>query len=496
MSRQVLPKKTHRCDLLPHAMNGGKKAAVRELLRAWRSTARQVSSEQWQLFFEHGAFNRQAKIIYPDDPIGAARVQMVRYQVVGMLFSFIANRASEFRHTVEKSSLDRETKHQLHVINRIGAWFSRDPVTMTAASEPIADDIRRLARSIMRCVISRYRRPSMRRINAVIDQRSVAWGPAETATGFPLWATLKTMERQKAKDGKPSKAFQEIHVPLVPYRHHLERTGRRCLGLQVNEADDGNITFAIVTETTAAFADSREHYAPAVEMVSLDFGLRTMFATDDGDLFGRTWFETIKCYDAKITALARTAQKAGRKPRRDPAFKAAVTRLRGFVKTEIGRVLNRIVAVKKPRSLALERLNFRSPDLSRRMNRILQNCGRSVIRAKLQDLFERFGITADEVNPAYTSQECSACGYVDKRNRKQDTFKCLHCGHTAHADVDGARSVGSRRSRPTWQPHLTKAEVLDLLVTQFVKRHPGGRVSTGAGPWQTNPYFAKIRRAV
>ncbi|EKV27386.1 transposase [Caenispirillum salinarum AK4] len=420
---------------------------------------------------------------------------MVRYQVVGMLSSFVTNRANDYRDMVERSSLDKDTRHQLHVINRRKAWFSHKSVTVKDADAPIPDDIRRLARSIMRGVLKRHRKPSMRRINAVVDQRGVAWGPAETATGFPLWATLKTMERRLNAAGQPSKAFGEIHVPLLPYEHYLERPGRRCLGLQVNEADDGTITFGIITETTEEFAGSRGAYAPEKEVVSVDFGLRTMFATDDGDLFGRTWFEKLKRYDVEITALARAVQKAGRKPRHDPAYKAAVKRLRGFVKTEIGRVLNRIVAVKKPKALALEQLNFRSPDLSRRMNRILQNCGRSVIRAKLQDLFERFGITSEEVNPAYSSQECSACGYVDRRNRKQDTFKCLHCGHTAHADVDGARTVRSRRSRPIAQPYLTKAKVLDMLVTQFVERHPDGRVYTGAGPWQSNPYFAKVRRA-
>ena len=48
----------------------------------------------------------------------------------------------------------------------------------------------------------------------------------------------------------------------------------------------------------------------------------------------------------------------------------------------------------------------------------MQNCGRSIIQAKLADLEDRFGITSTEVNPAYSSQSCNACGYVDKRNRR------------------------------------------------------------------------------
>jgi len=41
------------------------------------------------------------------------------------------------------------------------------------------------------------------------------------------------------------------------------------------------------------------------------------------------------------------------------------------------------------------------------------------------------------VNPAYTSQSCPSCYYVDRKNRnsRQDDFRCLHCGFTANEDV-------------------------------------------------------------
>ncbi|WP_073211141.1 zinc ribbon domain-containing protein [Acidocella aminolytica] len=43
----------------------------------------------------------------------------------------------------------------------------------------------------------------------------------------------------------------------------------------------------------------------------------------------------------------------------------------------------------------------------------------------MSDFHDRFGIISEEVNPAYTSQTCSCCGYVDKRNRpSQSAFRC------------------------------------------------------------------------
>ena len=49
------------------------------------------------------------------------------------------------------------------------------------------------------------------------------------------------------------------------------------------------------------------------------------------------------------------------------------------------------------------------------------------------------------VDPAYTSQECSACGHVSPENRpSQELFYCEECGYTANADENAAKVVKSR----------------------------------------------------
>ncbi len=46
------------------------------------------------------------------------------------------------------------------------------------------------------------------------------------------------------------------------------------------------------------------------------------------------------------------------------------------------------------------------------------------------------------INPACTSQACSACGHVSKENRtSQAVFKCVACGHAEHADLNAARNM-------------------------------------------------------
>lgn len=54
------------------------------------------------------------------------------------------------------------------------------------------------------------------------------------------------------------------------------------------------------------------------------------------------------------------------------------------------------------------------------------------------------GIRVVMVDPAYTSQRCNACGYVDKRNRDRARFDCLCCGHSDDADHNAALNIRDR----------------------------------------------------
>jgi len=154
-----------RCDLLPSNLTAGKEARVRELLRAWRKGAVLLGQEQWRLFFETGRFDKNHdldKITFAS-VIGAAnRAQMCRWQVVGQLQGWLSNRANEFHDTVNRSSLSPDIKHMLHVINRLGAWFPRSDVAMPETGKIIPPEVRKLARSIMRHVMSRHHRRTCR----------------------------------------------------------------------------------------------------------------------------------------------------------------------------------------------------------------------------------------------------------------------------------------------------------------------------------------------
>ena len=61
---------------------------------------------------------------------------------------------------------------------------------------------------------------------------------------------------------------------------------------------------------------------------------------------------------------------------------------------------------------------------------------------------EMFGISVDQVSPAYTSQRCSKCGTTLRENRQtQERFCCQKCGYEVNAHynaVAGLRPAGSK----------------------------------------------------
>ena len=79
----------------------------------------------------------------------------------------------------------------------------------------------------------------------------------------------------------------------------------------------------------------------------------------------------------------------------------------------------------------------------------LHNWSFGQLRQFVQYKAKQAGVLCVAVDPAYTSQECGACGRIDKRNRKsQAKFLCVGCGHGNNADHNAAGNI-SRRATAT-----------------------------------------------
>jgi IS605 OrfB family transposase len=76
------------------------------------------------------------------------------------------------------------------------------------------------------------------------------------------------------------------------------------------------------------------------------------------------------------------------------------------------------------------------------LRRRLSQWQRGLIRTATESKAQEVGILVVEVNPAYTSQNCSRCGL--RGVRKRHAFTCPSCGHTQHADINAAVNIRNR----------------------------------------------------
>jgi len=75
------------------------------------------------------------------------------------------------------------------------------------------------------------------------------------------------------------------------------------------------------------------------------------------------------------------------------------------------------------------------------------------------------GVCVSFVNSEYTSQTCSACGHIDKNNRKtQEVFCCTRCNYLSNADKNAAHVIKSRASQ-------------DVLVKKLLSVNKSGEYS-------------------
>jgi putative transposase len=77
-------------------------------------------------------------------------------------------------------------------------------------------------------------------------------------------------------------------------------------------------------------------------------------------------------------------------------------------------------------------------------NLFLRNWSYYDLQQKIKYKADEVGIKVILINPAYTSQTCSHCGFVDKKNRKsQKDFKCLACGYEENAYYNAALNIAN-----------------------------------------------------
>lgn len=76
------------------------------------------------------------------------------------------------------------------------------------------------------------------------------------------------------------------------------------------------------------------------------------------------------------------------------------------------------------------------------LNRAILSKGWYRFEQALTSVSRYTGTKVVKVPAAFTSQRCPACKHVDPKSRdSQAVFRCTHCSHTEHADINAAKNI-------------------------------------------------------
>lgn len=179
--------------------------------------------------------------------------------------------------------------------------------------------------------------------------------------------------------------------------------------------------------------------------LGVDLGIANIATTSDGTRHAGKHLNAVRHRNRELRRRLQAKQTKSAKR----LLKARRRREARFARDVNHRISKQIVteAERTGRGVALEDLSgIRDRVRLRRPQRVtLHSWSFHQLGAFVAYKAARAGVAVVYVDPAYTSQGCSECGHVSKKNRPdQETFACMSCGFAEHADVNAARNIASR----------------------------------------------------
>lgn len=411
------------------------------ILLEYRRLASIMLNKQFTNIYKTGIISTQSKDFYGGlkSFLSERYKDVIKRQVDGMVKSYISNRQNDFKSIVYKSNLDKEVKKDLYKINKRKEWFNKENL---------------LARKIFKHILSKNKRPSTKSINMCLNTKVYDLEINKTTTSCDYHIRLRTCNNET----------KNIILPLKSNSYFNKFRVKGFINNSINLTfDKSNILKNIVLSLSLP---KETNYVGKTDVIGLDFGLTNLLTTNLGDTYSKNFIKKLKYYDNKSIKLVNELKKRDKnyKLSNNKRYVRLRSKIKGFIKNETNRVVNRVVEVYKPKKIVLEDLNFKNTNLSKGLNRLISNCGLGVLNTKMNILSDY--ITIEYVNPAYTSQECNKCNYVDKENRKtQKVFKCLCCGLSINADINGSRVIISRANDNYFisNKYLTYKEIIKHL---------------------------------
>jgi IS605 OrfB family transposase len=181
------------------------------------------------------------------------------------------------------------------------------------------------------------------------------------------------------------------------------------------------------------------------DAIGVDMGVTNIVVTSDGEIESsnqveerRRWYQRRRDILQSVgtrSAKRRLKQLAGRQARFQRDVNHSISRRL----VDLAQHTHRAIAIEDLSGIRT-RTRVRKKQRARHANWAFYQ-----LRQFLAYKCQLAGIPLVLVDPQHTSQECSQCGQMDRRNRRsQERFVFVHCGFECHADLNASFNIRSR----------------------------------------------------
>lgn len=453
--------KTYRALPYQHFANKRKLEIIDNPFTLYRQDAQRIFKYVWKKFIQTRKVLNQKENIKECKVILSERYKynIYSYVVYPTYISFLENVKDYIVGLITKSTLNDNDKLILYILNRRGLWLNPpNELEVNKDNQKITLSVnqkhKKLIKKLFHRCLDTHKLPKFKNTPLIGDGKIIEFQKNKKSKQFEYWIRLSTHIKNRP-----------IYIPIKETHYYKQKEGKDTNIFQITKDDLGRIQLKRVKEI-----NTKENKNDNV--LSLDFGLANLFTTDKGDLLGRGFYNKVKEYADKIDKLQRNLQRQGIKPKESKKYIKLSFKLEEFVKNEIRRIINKLIKRYNPSIIVVEDLKSFLKQIINKFpksaKRALIRIGRKQIKNKLNEISQEYGIQVIKLNPAYSSQACSKCGYIDRGNRKsQSDFECKLCGNKLNADVNASRNLMERFHK---KMHLyRKEQTLSWQVRKFLE---------------------------
>jgi IS605 OrfB family transposase len=247
-------------------------------------------------------------------------------------------------------------------------------------------------------------KPALDNINAELDQRFVEMS-LESPNAFDLWIKVKGLGIAKP-----------FLIPLRKHKHFNKLASKGALKPSIR-VSDSEVTF---------FFEIAPQISAGANIVGVDLGSKKTLCGSDGQKIGA---------DKDGWTLDKIQKRLSARKKGSKGFARTQAHRENYVRWSVNNFdFSRVGEIKLEDLKGMRR--------GKRLNRFLQGWNYRDIVGVVERKCEERGVRVTYVPRQYTSQRCSECGKIEKRNRCGETYKC-DCGFICDADVNAAKNIAN-----------------------------------------------------